>query len=246
MRDMGTFKPIKQLRVSDEVLSQLKEAILTGRFKAGDKLPSERELTAEFEVSRPAVREAIRALEMSGFVTMRQGPTGGAFVTELSFERVADAFLDLFLSDKLSIPELSQVRCHIEPEVARLAAANITPSFAMMLEEAEKAEYSASPSYIDRMQKFTRIHHVLAEICGNHFFEVIVRSMMKLTGEIVLAVDPDHESLHGPGEHSAIVKAVIDGDGQTAFTEMSKHLNLFSKKLIKMEKAYRTKLLGGT
>lgn len=243
---MGTFKPIKQLRVSDEVLSQLKEAILTGRFKAGDKLPSERELTAEFEVSRPAVREAIRALEMSGFVTMRQGPTGGAFVTELSFERVADAFLDLFLSDKLSIPELSQVRCHIEPEVARLAAANITPSFAMMLEEAEKAEYSASPSYIDRMQKFTRIHHVLAEICGNHFFEVIVRSMMKLTGEIVLAVDPDHESLHGPGEHSAIVKAVIDGDGQTAFTEMSKHLNLFSKKLIKMEKAYRTKLLGGT
>jgi GntR family transcriptional regulator, transcriptional repressor for pyruvate dehydrogenase complex len=242
---MPGFKPIRQVRVSEEVLSQLKEAILRGRFKAGDKLPSERELTEEFRVSRVGVREALRALELSGFVVTRQGPAGGAFVTELNFERVGTAFLDLFLVNKLSIPELAQVRCHIEPEVARLAALNITPAFSELLEKAEKAEYVAPASDLERMQKFTEVHLVLAEGCGNHFFEVIVKSMMKLTGEIVLAVDPDHESLHGPGEHLSIVRGVMAGDGAAASSAMTSHLNSFSQNLIRMEEAYRKKLSGG-
>jgi len=61
---MGQFKPIRQIRVSEEVLSQLKESILLGKFKSGEKLPSERELTEEFQVSRGVIREAIRALEL--------------------------------------------------------------------------------------------------------------------------------------------------------------------------------------
>ena len=101
---MGRFKPIKQFRVSEQVLSQLKESILLGKFKSGEKLPSERELTEEFQVSRGVVREAIRALEITGFVVLRQGPTGGAFVTDLSFDHVGNAFLDLFLANKVSIP----------------------------------------------------------------------------------------------------------------------------------------------
>ncbi len=242
---MAGFKPIKQYRVSEEVLSQLKEAILTGRFKAGDKLPSERELTSEFQVSRAAVREALRTLELSGFVITRQGPSGGAFVTELSFERVGDAFLDLFLANKLSIPELTQVRSYIEPEVARLAALNITPDTATILDEAEKAEHLPATSDVERMQKFTEVHHVLAEICGNHFFEVMVKSLMKLTGEIVLAVDPDHESLHGAGEHQAIVGAVIAGDSAGAYSAMATHLKAFSQNLIRMERAYREKISSG-
>ena len=123
---MGRFKPIRQVRVSEEVLSQLKESILLGKFKSGEKLPSERELTEEFQVSRGVIREAIRALEITGFVVLRQGPTGGAFVTDLSFDHVGNAFLDLFLANKVSIPELANVRYYIEPEVARLAALNAT------------------------------------------------------------------------------------------------------------------------
>jgi len=86
---MSYFKPIKQSRLSEEVLSQLKEAILLGKFKSGQKIPSERELTEAFQVSRGVVREAIRALEITGFVVLRQGPAGGAFVTDLSFDHEA-------------------------------------------------------------------------------------------------------------------------------------------------------------
>ena len=124
---MTQFKPIKTSRVSEDVLLQLKEAILLGAYKSGDKLPSERELTLQFQVSRGVVREAVRALELSGFVEMRQGPAGGAFVTDLSFNQVGNAFLDLFLANKVSMAEVAEVRTHVEPKVARLAAIHMTP-----------------------------------------------------------------------------------------------------------------------
>ena len=218
---------------------QLKEAILVGAYKSGDKLPSERELTMQFQVSRGVIREAIRALELSGFVVMRQGPAGGAFVTDLSFSQVGNAFLDLFLANKVSMAEVAQVRSHVEPKVAQLASLNITPTYQKLLEKAEEEEFITPKSYAERIVRLTEVHHVLSQVCGNHFFEAIVRSMLKLTAEVVLAVEPDHESLHNPGEHHAIIDAVIKGDGEAASREMRQHLKRFSDSLIAMEKIYR-------
>jgi GntR family transcriptional regulator, transcriptional repressor for pyruvate dehydrogenase complex len=239
---MTNFKPIKTSRVFEDVLIQLKEAILLGIYKSGDKLPSERELTFQFQVSRGVIREAIRALELSGFVAMRQGPAGGAFVTDLSFNQVGNAFLDLFLANKLSMAEVAQVRSHTEPKVAELAAQNITPAYAKLLENAEEQEFVTPKSYGERIVRLTEVHHLLAQICGNHFFEAIVKSMLKLTKEVVLEVEPDHESLHNPGEHHSIIKAVIKGDGETASREMEQHLQRLSESLIGMEKIYRQRL----
>lgn len=236
---MAHFKPVKTYRAFGNVLVQLKEAILTGRFKSGDKLPSERELTLEFQVSRGVIREAIRALELSGFVIIRQGPAGGAFVTDLTFNQVGNAFLDLFLANKLSMLEVVQVRLHIEPEVARLAALHISPSYQQLLEKAEGDEYISFQTYPDRIARLTEVHRILANICGNHFFEAIVLSMLKLTAEVVLSVEPDHDALHGPGEHHTIVEAVRSGDGGAARSAMTQHLKRFSGSLIRMEEIYR-------
>jgi GntR family transcriptional repressor for pyruvate dehydrogenase complex len=116
---MTPFKPIKQIRVSEEVVVQLKGTIMLGHFKPGDRLPSERELAEQFQVSRVAVREALRALENSGFIITRQGATGGAFVTDLTYKHLSKAFLDLFLAEKLSIPEMNQIRLMVEPEIEK-------------------------------------------------------------------------------------------------------------------------------
>ncbi len=238
---MTTFKPINTSRVSENVLLQLREAILLGAYKSGDKLPSERELTLQFQVSRGVVREAVRALELSGFVVLRQGPAGGAFVTDLSFNQVGNAFLDLFLANKVSMAEVVQVRSHIEPKVAELAALQITPEYQKQLEDAQKEEFVTPKSHEDRIVRLTEVHQLLAQICGNHFFEATVRSMLKLTAEVILAVEPDHEALHNPGEHGAIVDAVIKGDQERASREMERHLKRISDGLIEMEKIYRKK-----
>ncbi|MGQ9859956.1 MAG: FadR/GntR family transcriptional regulator, partial [Thermodesulfobacteriota bacterium] len=75
---MVTFKPLRQGRISEEIAEQLKESILLGHFKPGDRLPSERDLADQFRVSRVDILEALRALENTGFVVTRQVATGGA------------------------------------------------------------------------------------------------------------------------------------------------------------------------
>ena len=173
---MPKFKPIKQTRVSDEVIEQIKQSILLGDFKAGDKLPSEHELMEQLQVSRVAVREAIRTLENAGFLATRQGASGGAYVTELSFERLAGAFLDLFLVDKISMPELCQARQIIEPEVARVAAMKITPEYSRMLIAALEDEEKPVRTLFDDLETKTAGHTILVEICGNRFIEALVKS----------------------------------------------------------------------
>lgn len=236
---MSYFKPLKQQRISEEVLRQLKEAILLGVFKAGAKLPSERELTEQFQVSRGVVREAIRALEITGFVVTRQGPAGGAYVTELSFDHVGNAFIDLFLANKVSIPEMVHVRRIIEPQVAQLAAANITEKGKELLLQAQEKEFGISKSNEERMLTHQNVHRLLAESCGNHFLEAICKSLLKLTRRVVMAVNPDHSQLHSPGEHRKIIEAVLAGDEAAAALAMEKHIEAFYQRLTRMEKIFR-------
>ncbi len=237
---MHNFKPIKQPRISEEVFSQLKEAILSNHFRAGDKLPSERDLAEQFQVSRIAIREAIRALENNGFVSIRQGAAGGAFVTDLTFEQLANACLDLFLADKISIHELQQVRILIEPEVARLATENATPEFTRRLKEAFEAEHPPGASLPEDIASATKVHFILAEMSGNRFLEAIVNSVIQLNAKILDEIKPDPPySIHPPGLHRPIVEAVLAADPGAAYEAMKKHAVIFYENLINLEKAYR-------
>jgi GntR family transcriptional regulator, transcriptional repressor for pyruvate dehydrogenase complex len=238
---MSNFKPIKQMRVSEEVAGQIKESILTGHFKAGDRLPSERDLAEAFQVSRVAIREALRSLENSGFIITRQGATGGAFVTDLTFNHLSKAFVDLFLSEKISIPELYRVRLLIEPEVARLAASHITPHYAKLLREALKAEERPIESLDEDVERKTAVHFLLAEMCGNRFFEALMRSFMELTHRVIQVGDPDFHYIHPAGMHRPIVEAVLAGNASKAAQTMKKHAIEFGKILLEKEKAFRGK-----
>lgn len=220
---IANFKPIKQSRVSKEVCDQLKHSILVGHFQPGDKLPSEKELVEEFQVSRAAIREAFRILENSGFIATRQGVNGGMYVTELAFGHICNAFLDLFLADKISIPELYYVRLLVEPEIARLAALAITPEYAQRLKEALQCEELPTKSLWEDIEMKTAVHHILAEMCGNRFLEAILRSSMKLTHKVIEVASPNPYTLHPAGLHRPIVDAVLSGDPEAACSTMRKH-----------------------
>ena len=238
---MENFKPIKQSRISEQVAEQLKQSIVLGRFKPGDKLPGDRELAEQFQVSRVVIREALRSLENAGFIIARLGVTGGTFVTDLTFEHLGNAFLDLFLADKISIPELVQVRFLVEPEVARLAARNITPGFAAQLQESLRTEDLPLTSLAEDLERKTAIHFILAEMCANRIFEALVRSLMALTRKVVEAVNPDPQWMHPAGMHHPVVEAVIAGDEERAAASMRSHSMEFGENLMTMEREYRQK-----
>ena len=241
---MPNFKPIKQPRISDEVFNQLKESILSDGLKAGEKLPPERELVDQFQVSRVAIREAIRTLENAGFVEIRQGSAGGTYVTDLTFEKLANACFDLFLANKISIHELHQVRILIEPEVARLATLKATPESKQRLVEAFEAEHPPGASLSEDIASGTKVHFVLTEMCGNRFLEAIVNSVIKLNARILEEMKPDPPHIiHPPGLHRPVVDAVLEGDPEAAAEAMRNHALIFYENLINLEKSYRQKVV---
>lgn len=237
---MRHFKPVRQPRISNVIFQQLKNAILANEFKAGDRLSSEKELSEQFQVSRVAVREAIRSLENAGFVTIRQGLNGGAYVTDLTFEHLANACLDLFLADKISVDELHQVRILIEPEVARLAAIHTTPEWNDRLLKAYQAEHPPGAYLSADIASATRVHFILAEMCKNRFLEALVNSLLKMSRKIIEEMRPNPpSSIHPPGVHKPIVDAVLAGDPEGAAEAMRVHARVFYDNLVRMEKYYR-------
>lgn len=235
---MNTFKPVKQLRASTEVGQQLKEAIFDGRYKAGDKLPSERELIDLFMVSRTVVREAVKILEASGFVEIRQGATGGAFVKEVDFERLSDAYKDLLMMGKMSMPEIVQVRMMLEPQVARLAARNCTAEQAAKLLDTNQHE-DDTLEYPTTVVLRSQVHFVLAEICGNRCLEAITKSLLLLLRQNALTFQPPTDEIHPAGLHDKLIQAVVDGDEDRAEAEMRAHLIDFGYRVAEAERKYK-------
>jgi GntR family transcriptional repressor for pyruvate dehydrogenase complex len=185
-------------------------------------------------------------LEHTGFVVTRQGATGGTYVTELTFDNLVDAFVDLFLMGRISVPELLKVRLLVEPEIARLAALNFMPASAQRLKDAIQAEEITKTSLSkDALYSFRIFHYILAEMSGNRFLEALMRSLIGLTTKVVDVVSADPLSIHQVGMHHPILEAVLAGDGEAAAEAMKKHTIEFGENLIGAEESYRKKLSSG-
>ena len=110
----------------DEVAQILEQRILDGSFPAGERVPSEFELTERFGVSRTVVRDALRVLETRGLVETRHGI--GTLVKPASFEAYAEAIAMVLLRSDLTIGDVFEARATLEGQLAFVAAANHTPA----------------------------------------------------------------------------------------------------------------------
>ena len=109
---------IKKTRIHEEVVTQIHDLIREGRLKAGDQLPSERELSETFKVSRTSVREALRALETKGLIISRTGM--GNFVADLPIESLVAPLAKLLIEEKAALADIFELRKLIEPHIAAL------------------------------------------------------------------------------------------------------------------------------
>jgi GntR family transcriptional repressor for pyruvate dehydrogenase complex len=91
-----TFVKVRRVRSFDDVVEQVRAAIIDGSILAGERLPSERELAEQFGVSRATLREALRALEAVGLIEIRLGAHGGAFATEGDDDRAAELLRQVY------------------------------------------------------------------------------------------------------------------------------------------------------
>ncbi len=116
------FNRAETRRAFEDVVEQIRDAIIEGRLKPGDRLPPQRELKDLFQVSRATVMEALRVLEQAGLITIRPGTTGGAFVSHATTDTLADSLLLLLHLNAVSLEELGEFRERVEGGTAYWAA----------------------------------------------------------------------------------------------------------------------------
>ena len=118
---MSAFSPVTNNKLYIQIYNQIRDAIVNGTYKVGDKLPSEKELCEMFGVSRVPVREALCALELNGLVSSNQGL--GVYVKEVN--TITNDW-----TQEIDPQDIIQARKLMEPEVARCAAlgGTIAPS----------------------------------------------------------------------------------------------------------------------
>ncbi len=126
------------MAVTDEAISKIKDMLIRGELKAGDRLPPEKELSERLGLSRSSLREAVKALELIRVLDVRRGD--GTYVTSLDAKLLNEAVAFVVdLHQDRSILELFEVRRILEPATAHLAAGKITPDELLALRNTMEA-----------------------------------------------------------------------------------------------------------
>lgn len=234
------FEPVKNQRISDEILRQIRDAVFAGKFQAGDRLPNERNLAEQFAASRTSVREALRALEQEGMIHVKKGVNGGVFVADVDHRLVSKPFQTLLQLRKVSMANISEVRLVFEPAAARLAAERATAEDIRELGEViermtQVIETGEPPSSHD-----LKFHKLIARAAGNPILEMISESMFEVASQVISELHPSIDVLrHVLKCHKAVFEAIRKRDGDLAFRVMTEHILDVQKRLSNHENGRR-------
>ncbi|SEI04400.1 GntR family transcriptional regulator, transcriptional repressor for pyruvate dehydrogenase complex [Halobacillus karajensis] len=223
---------IERKKVSMQVFDRIKEYIHEEKMKPGDRLPTEKQLSEMFGVSRTPVREALSVLEASGLTVSKQG--GGSIVQETSLTNLIEETQFEFVDSK-EVLNLLETRIILETEAARLAAERGTPDdksqIKRNLEEIRKAQDDNRVGYKEDIA----FHNAIAKASQN---PILVHSVENLTTLYEKAIRFSLKKNMGVSEkraqvlseHERIYTAIRMGNGDQAKDEMDQHLRNACKK----------------
>lgn len=225
------FKTIKQQRLYMQVAEQLMAMVRNGDIPVGSRLPAERALADKLGVSRPTIREAMIAMEISGVVEIRSG--SGIYVIKKPSKA------DSMLSDSGAGPfEILEARLSIEGETAALAAQRINGTQLKALEKCLKAMEQENQQEAAHEHADEEFHRLIAEASGNSVLVNTVERLWHLRNESEIS-QLFHQRLRDEGvkpiieDHRAIFDALAEKNATAARRAMHKHLKRVIKTVIK-------------
>lgn len=189
-QNIQQFSPIQIKRTFEEVSNKIKQLIFEGELKPGQKLPSETQLAEMFQVGRQSVREALRLLELSGFISIQRGVNGGPIIQNTMLSKMANMYLDAFKFNRISISDITTARMEIEKSVLQL-----------VFEKADKSDLEALKENIEKTKKKLAksiaayeenldFHRILAKASKNHVLMIIVESLLSVLSNFRIQLDP--------------------------------------------------------
>jgi DNA-binding FadR family transcriptional regulator len=220
-------EPIVRKKLSDEVFARLKHMIETGELKAGDDMPSERELMERYGVGRPAIREAMQALAGKGLVEISQGERAKVLrITAETIIRQVDLPAKLMLSGSSdTLEHLKSARIFFERGMIREAAGKATPEDIANLKallDKQRQSLGDADAFIEADMEF---HQSIAAISGNPIFAAVSGAMLgwlkSYHTEMLIWTGRENVTL---AEHEEIIRALEKGNADLAEKAMIKHL----------------------
>ncbi len=224
--------------LSKKIVAEIEEAIKQKKIPVNGQLPSEKELCAQFNVSRTVLREALKILGGMGMVTIRKGK--GVFVNDISTSTVS-SHIERYLLMKLEkqqILDVHYVREIIEPDIVAAAALSRTDEDIEKLQKNYEKFKDPNIDFKERSNLDGEFHLMIAKATKNSLLPMILEPIYNVMYEIRSAVYP---AVKGSGHsaiiwHKKIVDAIIEKDAETARTSIIRHLEIsreHTKKLLK-------------
>ncbi|MCG6894324.1 MAG: FadR family transcriptional regulator [Desulfobacteraceae bacterium] len=226
---MGSFKSLKKPLLSRAVELAIKRSIQDKMYTPGEKLPSERELVEQFEVSRVTIREALRNLQSSGLITIRRGVKAGAYVAEPNAEPITESFLNLLSLGHIDYSHLIDARLYFEPRAAEMAAKHRSAEDLQRLQNLlERAE-----ELVDTSRKRSRLlnvsfHCEVAKISRNPIIIFITESITQSYSALI--IEKTRTRLNRKDirkfiqEHRDILDSIIKQNSSEAYEKTRRHL----------------------
>jgi GntR family transcriptional regulator, transcriptional repressor for pyruvate dehydrogenase complex len=222
--------------MSQDITEKLMRRIVNGRYEVGSRLPTERELAVEFDVTRHVVREALKRLEAVGLVRIRQG--SGIYVENLPLTGGVELFDVLLMNDdgSINLPLLNDIlefRGHMFRVVVRLAAVRRTPEELLGIRKA-LLERRAHPDDAARIEEIIlRIFRLITQATHNRVYELIFNTMGRISVRLGALIDIP---LMGFEQTQAILERIMDAfdhkDEEMADLLVSRYLNSLKETLL--------------
>lgn len=217
------IRPIPREGASERLVHRILGMVTAGSLRPGDRLPPERELAELFNVSRPTVREAVRALIVLGVLRARQGD--GITVSPLEAADLLGPLTFFLTLREVEVERLYEARAVIEGEIAALAATRARPEDMTVLEALIEAQLGAvaDPERYRRID--TAFHRRLAEVAGNPFLARAAESLNVLGLEFRKLASETAEVIRlSIADHGAILAALRAADPRAARRAMEAHM----------------------
>ncbi|MBU2054094.1 MAG: FadR family transcriptional regulator [Proteobacteria bacterium] len=226
MNNETMLKVVEKKRAYEDIVQQVLALIEEGKLKRGDQLPSERELTDIFKVSRTTVREAIRTLESMKLLQCRQG--NGTYVLASSEEALIQPLAAALFNKKDDIRDIFFIRRIIEPHVAQLAAENATSQEIEEMERILQEQKQCIRDGKNIIETDSAFHSLMVKATKNHVMERLVIALIDLLRQsreqYLTEGENDKRANRSLDGHRRVLSAVKNGDGDDARNSMMKHL----------------------
>ncbi len=209
------FKSLnRQKKAYEEVAEQIKDRIFAGELKRLDRLPPEREMADQFGVSRVAVREAVRVLELTGFVNVKSGAKGGVFVAQDYDRPLINSIRHLVAGGEVPIGDLFAVRYLIEPyAAARVAERGTIEDFAELSKTLHEAQETVAAGEMARALNF-RFHRLIVRMSGNAILGAVGETVLTILVDYLRDISGVSVSKTQIHFHTDLLDAMMNRDGE--------------------------------